>query len=930
MHDNTENARRVFNKFCGALDKCGISDQKDDEELSVSCRFKGNDIVIPATIDFLKDFGGRMRKRIVSLLTAALLICGILFGAATSVVFAESLYVRKIVSVVYDDSASMGGQDWAYANYAMQTFCGMMNSEDQLFITYMSGVLYNPLYKPYSADLSSGGIQGSVDSIRSHQDSGSTPYDAVETAMKKLEKTKDSNPNTQYWLVVITDGYFNEMNGMYEDQAVNMLDTNLADFTKKTMPNGTNPQVTFLSIGGGAVSPTEKTDKGIFTYHAEDAEGIMTTMSAMADRISGRTRLSSSDITQVNDTTIRVESAIPLLNIVMLLQQTDAKPVKTVMNNELSADVSREVRVSFPDYSNLHGGIFMIGDSAKTMPAGTYEITFDEKVNVDNLVILFEPALEIRMRAFVNGREITDYSELDNLSEGDEITISCRIYEMGTDNEIDSSLLPPDTSYRISIAEDGTVKAESTDSTMTIDKYKLGKSDTELTATISIPGFNPIRLNFEFTPAELDGNFTLSADYGGTAQSVRLNEIFSNKDLSIVFTIYEDGVQVTDPERIKKLNPVIDVSPAGNSGTIEYLNDGRIKFTPNNANVEPDAEGSMDVTVTCTLKTGAAASHMYTVVISDYKVIAIPQTESIIKTEFFGNQIGASFYITKDGQRLPKSEVDGKCSVTVDKRFKSIELSTSTEADGTIVCIPTENAAMDIGFSDWWIYWVKYLFKLPHGTMNIHLSSPWGEADSEIAIKDASLKFRLLNVYLPLLIETAAAATLTTWVILVATKPRFAKNAKLYVGDVIYINSSGLHRIHNFRPIVLKKYNKLKYRWKFKRGAEVIRASGVAFRAEYGNIISCEMIMPWYKCELKPDDYTVQVPDAASLKDYIERHRYIMVEELSMLTTVTDPSAKRLAASAGRYPRYWVIPTETSKINDVERIIRAKIILYTN
>ena len=311
MQDNTENARRVFNKFCGALDKCGISYQKDDEELSVSCRFKGNDIVIPATIDFLKDFGGRMRKRIVSLLTAALLICGILFGVAASVVFAESLYVRKIVSVVYDDSASMGGQDWAYANYAMQTFCGMMNSEDQLFITYMSGVLYNPLYKPYSADLSSGGIQGSVDSIRSHQDSGSTPYDAVETAMKKLEKTQDSNPNTQYWLVVITDGYFNEMNGMYEDQAVNMLDTNLADFTKKTMPNGTNPQVTFLSTGGGAVSPTEKTDKGIFTYHAEDAEGIMTTMSAMADRISGRTRLSNSDITQVNDTTIRVESAIP-------------------------------------------------------------------------------------------------------------------------------------------------------------------------------------------------------------------------------------------------------------------------------------------------------------------------------------------------------------------------------------------------------------------------------------------------------------------------------------------------------------------------------------------------------------------------------------------------------------------------------------------
>ena len=40
------------------------------------------------------------------------------------------------------------------------SFCGMMNSEDQLFITDMIGVLYNPRYKPYSADLSSGGIQG--------------------------------------------------------------------------------------------------------------------------------------------------------------------------------------------------------------------------------------------------------------------------------------------------------------------------------------------------------------------------------------------------------------------------------------------------------------------------------------------------------------------------------------------------------------------------------------------------------------------------------------------------------------------------------------------------------------------------------------------------------------------------------------------------
>ena len=46
-------------------------------------------------------------------------------------VSAESFYIRKIVSVVYDDSGSMEGDKWAYANYAMQAFCGMLNSEDQ-------------------------------------------------------------------------------------------------------------------------------------------------------------------------------------------------------------------------------------------------------------------------------------------------------------------------------------------------------------------------------------------------------------------------------------------------------------------------------------------------------------------------------------------------------------------------------------------------------------------------------------------------------------------------------------------------------------------------------------------------------------------------------------------------------------------------------
>ena len=109
-----------------------------------------------------------MKKRILNILTV-ILICGMILVYMPITASAESLYIRKIVSVVYDDSGSMVGSKWAYANYAMQAFCGMLNSEDQLYITYMTKAgVYN--YEPEKIDLSSSGIQNSVYSIKNHLD----------------------------------------------------------------------------------------------------------------------------------------------------------------------------------------------------------------------------------------------------------------------------------------------------------------------------------------------------------------------------------------------------------------------------------------------------------------------------------------------------------------------------------------------------------------------------------------------------------------------------------------------------------------------------------------------------------------------------------------------------------------------------------------
>ena len=71
---------------------------------------------------------------------------------------------KKIISVVYDDSGSMAGERWTYANYSLQTLTSLLNTQDELYVTYMSD--------PSDAKkISLTDIQDSVDKIRDKEDS---------------------------------------------------------------------------------------------------------------------------------------------------------------------------------------------------------------------------------------------------------------------------------------------------------------------------------------------------------------------------------------------------------------------------------------------------------------------------------------------------------------------------------------------------------------------------------------------------------------------------------------------------------------------------------------------------------------------------------------------------------------------------------------
>jgi hypothetical protein len=57
--------------------------------------------------------------------------------------------------------------------------------------------------------------------------------------------------------------------------------------------------------------------------------------------------------------------------------------------------------------------------------------------------------------------------------------------------------------------------------------------------------------------------YEIKAEFGSATESLKLTDITKPHDLSIVFTVWEDGAQITDKAKIEALNYSVSVSPDG-------------------------------------------------------------------------------------------------------------------------------------------------------------------------------------------------------------------------------------------------------------------------------------------------------------------------------------------------------------------------------
>ena len=482
-----------------------------------------------------------MLRKIISII-CVLCILLTTFAVATPV-YAETTAVRarKIVSVVYDDSGSMGGDRWVYANYATQALITLLDESDELYITYMS----EP-DKAYKKSLKN--IKNTVDDMSNWNQSSGTPGESIDTAKRALDSVTEIDSNAQFWLVVMTDGAINFDSGMTTQNKLN-------SYKGDKMPNGSSLNVVYLRMGESSSDVQEDTSNGLYTFHAKNDKDIGPAIFDMASLVSGR--IDVENLKQIDDKTISFSSKLPAYSFSFLVHQSHAK-VQSVTSNETSLKIDRNVNLNAKEpfggttltqYGS--SGMASLKNSSgvyQVLPNGTYTVKFSESVNIKDLLVQYEPAIGLKMDIFKDNNIVND---TDTLSMDDEINISIKPVISGTDTEIPIEDFPSGTIWSIEYIVDGNV-ADSASGTE-LNAVKIKKGENVIRGYLQLPGYSPLIIEVVFDITQIIYNFGIDVEQPSPLSYLRASlGDGSEQGDNIKFYITNDGTRLS-PEAIKDL-----------------------------------------------------------------------------------------------------------------------------------------------------------------------------------------------------------------------------------------------------------------------------------------------------------------------------------------------------------------------------------------
>lgn len=582
-------------------------------------------------------------------LIAAVLLLICLFSISTVAYAADIAQEKKIVYVVLDDSGSMDSRvRWSHANYAVQVLGGLLNPDDTMKLYYL-----NAAGSPTVVDLSSQNIQSSLNKIANRSDpSGGTPFSTVNKAFNAISR-ETSQEGCSYWLVVITDGLFE--NGSMKASAVR---NEFINYVNQGIGNGKQPlQMIFCTIGNESESRIridydsstriQLNEKGIYCYHGGE-DKIIDVMEEIADRISGRSRFTGVDLKQKDKRTVQVKSDIPLFNFVVFAQGNNAKLQSAAYENGGGLSISRQAVVQSPrsQFGDvLSAGVFTVDAGNDRIRAGTYTLSFDGSVDVDDVVVLFEPAVDVRISG----------PSADNLHVGETYSASAEIYEYGTQNLISLKQLPEGSKLTLK-AENGSKLEQDSGSAPKITLSQLENSKVKVTATLQIPGYRDIVKTFSFDPvpepvvkAAVDDN--KKNDLLNRVLTVTTEEL-KREEKYIDFQISATGLSLKTAADLEELGLEIETSI---SHRIEYRANGVLRLYPQytekmklgDYNVKLYTKNRKKLLETCTVK----------VIESTFAVEVSPKNGRKIKeAEFREKAQTFTFTLYVDGKKADASQ----------------------------------------------------------------------------------------------------------------------------------------------------------------------------------------------------------------------------------------------------------------------------------
>ena len=364
------------------------------------------------------------RARLVAVLLASVVWWLYLLGGMAA---------ARTIALVFDDSGSMRGQRYAMARYATQNFAALLAPTDTLKVVRMSRPDVVEVLLPEQ------GIEAAIRTVAAWPVGGATPYVSVQTAIAALERVVAGVPvetdTDDYWLVVISDGEFNDFAGNMaraEEHYRRDLDRLRETF------QGRKLGVVYLGISERAqefADPWEAV--GATTFTAFENDEIADAMFSISALITGR------DMGDEPETVglaarpgavsgVDVDTVLPLQRLVVFFQgeQPAALGVDDAAS-ELVTTLGESVPLrSRGPYRTADGGLHGVVTAVeaetlfRVLRPGTFNlaITSDRLVELGSIRFLAEVALDLQV----------DASEPPGtLCAGDEIELVARLHDPG-------------------------------------------------------------------------------------------------------------------------------------------------------------------------------------------------------------------------------------------------------------------------------------------------------------------------------------------------------------------------------------------------------------------------------------------------------------------------------------------------------------------